>query len=266
MLHDRWNGHGCRYSRCLTTAPVVHRTALPDPLPAEIELVLFDLGGVLYDDSAWRRWLLHLLGHMGLHTQYTPFFRVWDRDYAHDVAWGDTSDWEAMRLFLLSAGLSPGQVDEVAAAGRSRIRDFELNIRPYPRVRETLQLLAVRGCDLGILSSAPLTADQMANKLARLRLSAPFRTVRSAGDWPRPTPPQQWLRAILDSEELPAACVAYVGRLKEPLEAARDVGLHTIAYNPEPDASAPTRLEQFDQLPALIPDSAAPALRVSRVA
>ena len=53
--------------------------------PRPIRGLLFDACNVLYDDTAWRRWLLRLLTRLGLRTEYAPFFRIFDHDYLDAV-------------------------------------------------------------------------------------------------------------------------------------------------------------------------------------
>src|SRR3569623_1380083 len=79
------------------------------------------MGDVLYDATLWRRWLLRLLQRMGLHTQYRTFFKIWDVEFLNEVHCGRREYSEAFQAFLLSAGLSRGQIDEVEAARQARI-------------------------------------------------------------------------------------------------------------------------------------------------
>ena len=113
---------------------------------AMIREVLFDLGGILYDDSAWRRWLLQLLGRMGLHTHYVSFYRVWDCEFQPEVWSGRSGFWPALKRFLVATGLTCGQAAEIEAGCRARFRNFEQDIRPFPSVAETLKY--VRGNQL----------------------------------------------------------------------------------------------------------------------
>jgi hypothetical protein len=114
-------------------------------LPGPIRGVLFDMGNVLYDDTLWRRWVLRLLGHIGLHTNYRSFFRIWDRDYLDDVHRGRREFFEAFQAFLLSAGLSHSQIDELEAACRARHHQLEVDARPLPGVKTTLERLHQSG-------------------------------------------------------------------------------------------------------------------------
>jgi phosphoglycolate phosphatase-like HAD superfamily hydrolase len=251
--------HDARGSLCLVSpASLLSLDRDTRPRSTAIEAVFFDLCGVLYDDTIWRRWLFQLLSRMGLHTHYTLFFRLWDREYQDDVLWGRLSYWDALRRFLLSAGLSRGQVDEVEAAGRARLREFEQDLRPFPQVRSAVAHLAARGIRLGIACAAPFTADALAAKLERLRLRPWFPTVLSAQDLPPGATRRERFQAVVNIAETPAAHIAYVGRIGEELRAAAHVGLLTIAFNQETDAIADMYLDQFDQLPHLLLSSAPP--------
>lgn len=230
------------------------RTAnLPASLADPVDALVFDLDGVLYDHTTWRRWLLQLLGKLGLHASYNSFFHDWDCDYAPQAAWGNLPYWTAMRSFLLAAGLSAGQVDEVEAAGRSRFSAAEQMIRPFPNVRSALRQLSLRGLKLTLSAAFPWTREQLADRLNRLELANLFTHTSSARDWPQATPARQRLADSLKAADIDPSRTAYVGRLKCELQAAAELGMSTIAFNPEPDASVHFQLEQFDTLPHMIP-------------
>jgi len=89
------------FARRQTLKPSELLRRLRDPAPP-VSGLLFDVGGVLYDDTVWSRWLLKLLTRLGLHTSYTPFFRVWQREYLQRVTCGELEYWQALRLFLRS--------------------------------------------------------------------------------------------------------------------------------------------------------------------
>src|SRR5690348_9183710 len=101
--------------------------------------LLFDMGDVLHDATLWRRWLFQLLGRIGLNARYRTLFRVWDEEFLGDVYRGRREYGEAFHAFLLSLGLSRGQIDEVQAASQARKRELELNVRPLPGVRDTVK-------------------------------------------------------------------------------------------------------------------------------
>ena len=248
-----------RFWRCPTPAET-RSGHLPEPLDESVDVCCFDLDGVLYDHTPWRRWLLQLLSRIGLHTNYTAFFRLWDCDYGDDVAWERIPFWDAMRRFLTSAGLSASQCDEVEAAGRSRFNAAERQVRPFPSVRPALRQLTLRHVQLNLVSSFPLTHEQLQGKLGRLGMSSLFTGTCSARDWPPGTAPEHRFAAAIEKARSFPARTAYVGRLKSELQAAARLGLQTIAFNPEPDAVARYRLEQFDHLLHIIPADPSPLL------
>ena len=84
--------------------------------PRPVRGLLLDACNILYDDTDWRRWLLRLLLRLGLRTEYGPFFRIFDRDYLDAVYRGERPFSDALDAFLISAGLSAGQAEEVHRA------------------------------------------------------------------------------------------------------------------------------------------------------
>ena len=98
------------------TATDVQETGGASPLTA----LLFDVCGVFYDDTGWRRWLFRLVTKMGIDTHYEAFFALFDQDYLSGSVERDTDYWEALRSYLGDIGLARGTIDEVLAAGRPR--------------------------------------------------------------------------------------------------------------------------------------------------
>jgi beta-phosphoglucomutase-like phosphatase (HAD superfamily) len=211
--------------------------------------LLFSISGVLYDTSAWRRWLLQLVSRMGLHTHYTCFFRAWERDYLPEVDAGRRDYWEALRAYLLSAGLSPGQINEVEAAGHARRRHLEDDVRPFPGVRATLAQLAGQGVHLAATSNTPWSRDTIAKRLHRLHVAERFQTVIAGSDRNgSPRRPADRFRSALSMMRLTADQTALVSCDSPELAAAAALGLQTVAFNQDGDARADVYLEQFDQL------------------
>ncbi len=251
-MNDSWKSWW-RDTPATTWSAGPRRPAAADPHPPRpIEGVIFELCGVLYDDSAWRRWLLHLVSHMGLHTHYAAFFRVWERDYQPDVWQGKAEFWTSLKRFLRTAGLSRGQVDEVEAASRARFRDLAQDIRPFPCVVATLAQLARGGLELTVMTRVPLGQFEMAGKLATLGMSrqirhlVPHDDARPSGDH------HHRFRNAIAATRRPAERLAYVGCDSCELRTARELDLLTVAFNHDADAVADHYVEQFDQLCELL--------------
>lgn len=213
-----------------------------------VEGLLFDMGDVLYDATVWRRWLLQLLHRMGLHTHYRSFFKIWDCDFLDGVHCGRREYGEAFGAFLLSAGLSRGQIDEVEAASQARKRDLERGVRPFPGVRGVLDRLHKAGLTLGVLSDSESTAEELQQRLNQLGIGHCFAAVVSSIDLERTKPDPACYRAAAAAMGLPAASTAFIGHDAEELAGARAVGMRAWAFNFDADAAADRYLLRFDEL------------------
>lgn len=233
---------------------------IPSDLPAShpLELpavagVLFDLGGVLYDDTAWQRWVFRLLGRIGLHTHYACFFRIFERDFLPDVHRGQRSFCDAFRTFLASAGLSAGQIEEMLAASEHRRQELENDARPLPGVRHTLLALERAGLTLGVVTNSASPADALRQRLARSGIDRFFTSVTSSRDLGSTTDEPAIWQAAVASLGLPPEQLLFVGHDLHDLDAAAAAGLATVAFNPDCDVHADTELDRFEQLLDLAP-------------
>lgn len=224
------------------------RCLQPLRLARPVRGALFDLAGVLYDDTAWRRWLLRLLAQIGLHTQYRSFFRVWDREHLRAVQRGAESFCEAFRKFLRAAGLSEAQIDEVQAACQARRRDAENDIRALPGVKTALTRLRQMGLTLAVLANCEHPAATLESRLERIGLGNLFSIVISSFDLRQTKPDAGAYQAALAAFDLPAADVAYVGHDAEDLRGASAVGMPTVAIHFDPDTCADVFLARIEEL------------------
>ncbi|MFW6171345.1 MAG: HAD family hydrolase [Planctomycetota bacterium] len=209
---------------------------------------LIDLCGVLYDDSIWSRWLFKVVQRLGLHTTYTPFFRVWRCEYLSRVKRQELEYWEALRVFLRAAGLSSGQIDEVEAAGHAQLRKYESQLMPLPGVPHVLTQLHNRGIELALLSSACLDTRGVHDRLDALGLSPYFSSVLSIPDLWRQYPEHPAFPIAARSTRLPCHRLAFVGRDTALLTEAGEAGMCRVAVNYDNDAVADVFLRGFDRL------------------
>jgi HAD superfamily hydrolase (TIGR01509 family) len=220
----------------------------PQPLDRALRGVLFDMCNVLYDDTVWRRWVLQLLGKMGLYTNYCSFFRLWDRDFLGEVHTGKRVFREAFESFLLCAGLSVGQIDEVEAASHARRRHLEKHARPLPGVRHTLWRLHQEGFVMGLICDSEHSAAELRLRMQRFGIEKLFTTLVSSIDLQRCMPePETYLSAV-KSMNLPPEQVAFVGHDRVELAGAAAVGMATIAFNFDADAQADVHITRFEEL------------------
>ena len=218
------------------------------------------MGNVLYDDTVWRRWLLRVLGRLGLHTNYRSFFHVWEHDFLPDVYRGRREFCEAFGTFLLSAGLSPAQIDEVEAACQTRRNQWEATARLLPGVKSTLQKLHAAGMVMGVLSNSEHPATTLVERLQRLGVGGVFKAVVSSIDLERTKPDPVCYLSAARVMELPVDRVVFVGHDADELVGAKRVGMSTIAFNSDPQAKADVFLTRFDELRRAARPPRAPAV------
>ena len=210
--------------------------------------LLFDPGDVLYDATLWRRWLLQLLSRLGLRTNYRSFFYLWDHEYLADVYRGKRDFHQAMKSFLLAAGLSHGQIDEVEMACKGRRCQDEAAARPLAGTKATLRTVRASGTILGVLGNYDHPAAELAGHLDHLGLGGLFDAVVSSFDLGTTLPDPACYHAALAAMRLPPEQVAFVGHDSEELAGAAQVGMQTIAFNFDPEAQADVYLVRFDEL------------------
>ncbi len=216
--------------------------------PRAVRGLVIAAANVLYDDTLWRRWVLHLLIRCGLQTHYQSLFRVWEREFEGDVCRGQRPFCEAFRAFLRSLGLSRGLSDELTAACRTRRDSCQASARPLTGVRQALARLREAGTVLGTIGNTGQSTAALRGWLRRFDIETPWSAVIASVDIGCAMPEAAYYRAALEAIGLPATEVAFVGHGTAELAGAAEVGMLTIAVNCDPDATADVYLERFGQL------------------
>lgn len=235
---------------CLPESPrevlALRSTAPAAPIP--LAALVFDLNNVLYDATVWQRWLLQLLNRFGVHTHFEAFFCVFEHDYLPAVYRGERDFWDALRDFLLAAGMTKGRVEEALAAAHGKYRDLWDDVRPFPGVAATLAQLAARGVRLAVLANSGAPADCLIQRLSRLGISQRFDVVLSSRDLQAAKPAHECYQAVIDALEIPSDAIGFVGH--EPLELAGAAlaGMVAFALHHTTDGQADVYLDRFDQL------------------
>ncbi len=220
----------------------------PPCAPRPLRGLILDACNVLYDDTAWRRWLLRLLLRLGLRTEYGPFYRILDRDYLDAVYRGERPFSDALDAFLISAGLSAGQAEEVHRAVDSHRHQTDGRHRPLIGVRQTLAQLRASGVKLSVLCNSEHSGETLRRQLAELLGETPWEAVISSLDLKCAMPTAACYQAAIQAMRLPVAEVAFVGHDARELRGAKVQGLATIAFNNDRDARADVYLQRFEDL------------------
>ncbi|MEA1952538.1 MAG: HAD-IA family hydrolase [Planctomycetota bacterium] len=223
-------------------------TFAAQPPSAVVSGLLFDMGDVLYDATAWRRWLIQLLRRFDLHLDYNTLFHSWDRNYLREVHRGERPLCEAFREFMDSIGLKKPQIDEIELACQARRHQLEREARPLPGVRATIGRLYESGLKLGVLSDSEYPGEELKERMQRFGLGGFFSAVVSSRDLGQTKPePACYLRALKQMGAT-ASESAFVGHDAGELAGARAVGMRTIAFNFDPEAQADVYIARFEEL------------------
>ena len=214
---------------------------------------IFQLGGVLYDGTAWRRWLLDHLKKRGLHTHYRLFFRHWDIEYIPRVRRGELSFQDAIENMLAKAGMPAAHIHEITPALRSKRRSFLAEERPLAGVADLLHALQAAGHRLALWGVEPCDQESIHDKVVRLGLDDYFDFVAHAENAGHGHVPDRLLASTLEALRVAHPQVAFVGNTPEYLRLARMVGLQTVGVGTEPSTQTDWHLQGVVQLQSLLP-------------
>lgn len=217
-----------------------------------LEAVIFDMGDVLFDATAWGRWLRGVVRQLGFDAEYGEFYRAWDERFLPDVHLGRRPYREAFRQFLVFRGLSALQIEEVESAALARKRQFESQRRPFPGVRKTLSALAEQGARLGVLSDSELPSAELAALLHRMSLASFFVSILSSRDIGHCKPDRETYEASLAELRCSPEAAGFVGHDAGELAGAARLGMHTIAFNFEPDTLADQYARRFSDIARIV--------------
>ena len=214
---------------------------------------IFQLGGVLYDGTAWRRWLLEHLCKRGLHTHYHLFFRHWVLEYVPLVQSGAISFQEAIENVLAQAGMPAAHIHEITAALRSKRKSLLTEERPLAGVVDLLKSLQAAGHPLALWALENCDQETITDKVARLGLSPYFDFIARAENAGHGHVPDRLLASTLSALKVVRQQVAFVGHTPEYLRLARMIGLRTIGIGPETAELTDWHLQGAVQLQHVLP-------------
>lgn len=230
------------------------RGARPNSGP--IRGLIFELSNVIHDGTLWWRWLVTLLSRLHPELNVAQLETQWHNVFLAGVRAGRREFGESFESFLLSAGLTRGEIDEVLAAGLCRRRDLEFDVLPFPGVRNTLLRLHKTDVRLGILSDSSNTSEELCQRIARLGLGGCFSLVLSSVEIGDVKPAAICYESALARLDCPRDEVAFVGQSSLELAGAKRRGLRAVGFNVAADAECDHRLARFELLPELILQSA----------
>lgn len=213
---------------------------------------IFEFDGVLYDGTAWRRWLLQLLTKRGLHTHYDIFFRLWELEFASRVRNGDWTFQQAIEKMLFAVGMSTAHINEITPALRSKRKSLEAEERLLPGVMHTLKFLAASGYQLAVSAAGDCVDDRLGAKLSRLGIASCFDFVGVSPDHGDRGFATHRYQTAINAMRLSSEEVVFVGHNSEHLAIAQSLGLQTVSVACPQAAVADWHLERLAELTELL--------------
>lgn len=233
-----------------TPRPAGHDTAgCADAKPrGPIKALLFDVADVLFEGTAWYRWLARILARLEPPLSESEFARPWQSDYLPRVYRGEQEFFEAFATCLTSCGLSAATVEEIVAAGRAERRRQNSTLRPLPGVRATLSRLKAAGIPLAVLTNLDRTGSALAADLSRLRLDGLFCCLITSQDLRMCLPEACCYARALDSLQVAASESLFVSHDASQLVGAQAAGFAAATLSAPCTIPGVTHLERFDRL------------------
>jgi beta-phosphoglucomutase-like phosphatase (HAD superfamily) len=241
----------------MQSQPILHSRNGFEPLAAHVKLtdakpdvLLFDLCGVLFDDTIWTRWLFQLVSRVGTRLCYDEFIKGWDERLVIDVNCGRREYWEAVQQYLESLDLSRAAADEICVAAKARRRQFDESIRPLPGTKTGLTKLAAHGHRMAVIGNVPYDTATVRQRISHLGLSEYFEEFLSSFDVGSQASPQSRYRCIAERLKATPQAILFISGSAAELRDAFAEGLSVIAWQlPQPLKA----VHSIDQLHELLP-------------
>ena len=197
---------------------------------APLSAVLFDAGDVLYDATAWRRWLAERLSASGVDVTYPLLVERWEAQLV-DVYTGRVGYWDRFRCLLSDFDIPDADLPKWEAAARAKGSEVQEVHRAFDGTREMLEALRARGLRLGVLSDTQQPAEDVRRKLDGFGLDGLFDAVVTSIDIGHVKPEREAYQEAANAVGSPLARCAFVAHDVDELEGAQEAGMWAIAFN-----------------------------------
>ncbi|HJS18556.1 MAG TPA: HAD family hydrolase [Anaerolineales bacterium] len=223
-------------------------SAQPDTDKRKIRAVVFDAGDILYHRPQPGHHFAAFLRELGL--EQSPTFAQQKKAIQSQAYRGQITHEQYREAVVGIYGLmQPSLVER----GKQALIADDGNVTFFEGVAETLLALKKQGYLLGIVTD---TANSISAKLKwfdRGGFGHVWDSIISSMDIGTRKPDPKIYQAVLQQLGLSPDRVLFVGHKASELSGARAVGMRTVAFNYDPDASADYFTEKFSDL-LQIPD------------
>ena len=217
----------------------------------KLTALIFDVGDILFDATAWRRWLAAELTRRGKDVTYPQLVTAWE-GLLVDVYKGQAEYWDAFAKLMQHFCVVQADVPEIVALAKQKGQAVQKERTPMPQVPETLQRLHDAGIVLVALSDTESGEVGVRKILAQLGIQQYFYAVAASFDIGHAKPePEAFDYAIKATGFTKQQC-GFIAHDIDELEGAQKHNLFAIGYNYHPDAPADVFIEHFSELLNLV--------------
>jgi HAD superfamily hydrolase (TIGR01549 family) len=212
--------------------------------------IIYDMGDILYDASAWRRWLHHYLKEKKLiHLSYQEVFDIWETRFLSKIHVKITDYATGFNDFLDYLGLSKNDKKDLLKINWEKKNGFEEEIAPFPSVYETLSKLKAAGIINCVLTDTELNQEQIRQKLNdKLKIGRFIDLIVASSEIQFRKPQKEAYHSCLNKIGLKKEEVVFVGHDQDELTGASDFGIATIAYNFIEPISSNFKIKNFNEI------------------
>jgi len=209
----------------------------------KIRALIFDAGDILYFRPQRGSGFAIFLKELGL--EITPNHNQKKKEIEYQAYRGQITHEEYREAVVCMYGITE---PEQLARGKQALIDDDANVAFFEGVPETLLALKAQGYLLGIVTD---TANSISTKLSwfeRGGFGHVWDSIISSMDVGVRKPDPRIYQAALQQLGLTPDQVVFVGHRVSELEGARAVGMQTVAFNYDKEASADYFIEKFSDL------------------
>ena len=217
----------------------------------DIKALIFDVGDILFDATAWRRWLAEELVRRGKDVTYAQLVAAWE-GLLFDVYKGQAEYWDAFTKLMQHFGVVQPDIAEIVKLAKQKGQSVQQERTPMPQVPETLRQLHEAGITLVALSDTESGETGVRKILDQLGIQQYFTAVAASFDIGHAKPEPEAFDHAIQATGFPKSQCGFVAHDIDELEGAQKHDLFAIGYNFHPDAPADKYIEHFSELLDLV--------------
>lgn len=215
------------------------------------EGLILDVGDILYDASAWRRWLTDALRADGVAVSFEELVERWEALLV-DVYRRRAAYWDRFDQLLEDLDVPEARRPALRQAAERMAAAVQVDRVPMDGASAALAALRDAGVRLAALSDTESGEGKVRQTLRQLDLERFFDAVVTSADIGHVKPEPAAYRAAAAAIEVSVPSCAFVGHDVDELEGAQQSGMYAIAYNYTPGAPADVYVDHFSELEQVV--------------